>query len=143
MVIRRNWPALLLLLVIVVVYVGYRLYTLPSFATGGDRTIAEAFEQRRSDLWVETEGTVERLLGDDTEGSRHQRFVVRLADGHTVLISHNIDLAPRVPLAERDRLAFRGEYEWNEKGGVVHWTHRDPQGRRQGGWILHHGKRYD
>lgn len=147
---HRNWPALLLLLVFVVLYLGYRLYTLPPsidesavVASGGERTIVEAFEQRRSDLWVEAEGTVERLLADDVEGSRHQRFIVRLADGHTVLVSHNIDLAPRVPLARRDRLAFRGEYEWNDRGGVVHWTHRDPQGRRQGGWILHDGRRYD
>jgi hypothetical protein len=31
---------------------------------------------------------------------------------------------------------------WNEKGGVVHWTHRDPGGRHMAGWLAHNGKTY-
>ncbi|MEM6640155.1 MAG: DUF3465 domain-containing protein [Pseudomonadota bacterium] len=109
-------------------------------ANGGDvnrdaARIVAAFEAQQSDLWVETEGRVERKLRDDNEGSRHQKFIVRLDNGHSVLIAHNIDLAPRVPLEEGDRIRFRGEYEWNDRGGVVHWTHHDPQGRHEGGWI--------
>lgn len=87
-------------------------------------------------------GEVARQLPDDNEGSRHQRFILELASGHSLLVSHNIDLAPRVPLSEGDRLTIRGRYEWNERGGVIHWTHHDPQGRRQGGWIEHQGRRY-
>ena len=108
----------------------------------GDAAIAEAFRDRRSGLMVEAEGTVERLLADDREGSAHQRLIVRLAGGQTVLVSHNIDLAPRVPAAAGDRLGFRGQYEWNDRGGVVHWTHHDPAGRRPGGWLLHDGRTY-
>jgi hypothetical protein len=105
------------------------------FATSGDgeTAIAEAFRQHRSGLMVEAEGTIERLLADDLEGSAHQRLIVRLTGGQTLLVSHNIDLAPRVPAAPGDRIAFRGQYEWNERGGVVHWTHADPQRRREGG----------
>ncbi len=110
--------------------------------SAGEAAIAEAFRERRSEVTVEAEGSVERLLADDREGSRHQRFILRLDDGHTVLVSHNIDLAPRVPLAAGDRVAFRGRYEWNERGGVVHWTHHDPQGRREGGWLRHGGRTY-
>ncbi|MEO1575952.1 MAG: DUF3465 domain-containing protein [Pseudomonadota bacterium] len=119
-------------------------------ATSGDaaaqsdaQRIVAAFENQQSDLWVETVGRVERKLRDDNEGSRHQKFIVRLDNGHSVLIAHNIDLAPRVPLNEGDRVRFRGEYEWNNKGGVVHWTHHDPQGRRDGGWIDHADRRYE
>jgi hypothetical protein len=108
----------------------------------GESTIAKAFRDRRSGLVVEAAGTVERLLADDREGSAHQRLIVRLAGGQTVLVSHNIDLAPRVPAAPGDRLSFRGQYEWNDRGGVVHWTHHDPAGRRPGGWLRHGGRTY-
>jgi hypothetical protein len=109
----------------------------------GDDPITRAFRQRAKALPVTGEGEVIRLLADDLDGSWHQRFIVRLASGHTVLIAHNIDLAPRLDaLDSGDTVAFSGRYEWNEKGGVVHWTHHDPQGRRQGGWIEHRGKRY-
>ena len=115
-------------------------------ATRGDddaARIVAAFEAQESDVWVTTEGQVERTLKDDLEGSRHQRFIVRLDNGHSILIAHNIDLAPRVPLATGDRVRVRGEYEWNNKGGVVHWTHHDPRGRRDGGWIEHADQRYE
>ena len=103
--------------------------------------MVEAYEAQRGDLWVESYGTVDKTLKDDNEGSRHQRFIVRLSNDHTVLISHNIDLAHRVPVSVGDRVVFRGEFEWNHRGGVVHWTHHDPQGG-PGGWIEHHGKRF-
>lgn len=111
--------------------------------TGDDLArLREAFAAGRGDLWVTLEGSVERSLRDDDEGSRHQRFVVRLADDLTLLVAHNIDLAPRVPLEVGDRLRLRGEYEWNPKGGVLHWTHHDPGGR-PGGWIELDGRRYE
>ena len=82
-------------------------------------------------------------LPDDREGSQHQRFIVRLSDGQTLLVAHNIDLAPRVPLDKNDEVRIKGQYEWNEKGGVLHWTHHDPGGRHEEGWIEHQGKRYE
>ena len=110
----------------------------------GDVVLAMAFEQHADDLQVEGHGTVERTLDDDTEGGRHQRFVVRLASGQTLLIAHNIDVAPRVEgLDEGDSVAFRGVYEWNEEGGVIHWTHHDPQGAHAPGWIRHEGRTYE
>ena len=104
--------------------------------------IADAFARGRSDVWVESHGTVTRLLADDREGSRHQRFIVELSNGQTLLFAHNIDLAPRVPVERGDTVAFRGEYEWNDRGGVIHWTHHDPSNRKPGGWIRHRGTSY-
>lgn len=109
----------------------------------GDAVLAEAFRDRRSDLQVEGEGTVIKILPDDNDGSRHQRFILRLDSGQTLLVAHNIDLAPRIAsLEEGDSVAFFGEYEWNAKGGVIHWTHHDPQGRHVSGWLRHDGKTY-
>ncbi|MGN6512608.1 MAG: DUF3465 domain-containing protein [Lysobacteraceae bacterium] len=88
-------------------------------------------------------GTVIRLLADDTRGERHQRILLRLPAGGTLLIAHNIDLAPRVaPLVVGDTLEYHGEYVWNDKGGVVHWTHRDPAGRHDAGWLRHAGQTF-
>lgn len=111
----------------------------PDRATG---QVAEAFQARQSGVPVDAAGRVERLLSDDLEGSRHQRFIVRIDGARTVLVAHNIDLAPRVPLTVGDSVALRGEYEWNAQGGVIHWTHRDPDGRRPGGWIRHGDRLY-
>ncbi len=87
--------------------------------------VIDAFKSRRSDVQVEGAGRVVKILPDDTKGSRHQRFIVSVADNHTVLIAHNIDLAPRIAgLRKGDRVVFNGEYEYNERGGVIHWTVR-------------------
>jgi len=88
-------------------------------------------------------GTVIRVLPDDTEGARHQRFLLRLASGDTLLVAHNIDIAPRVaPLRIGDVVEYHGEYAWNPKGGVVHWTHRDPSGVHESGWLRHGGQTF-
>jgi hypothetical protein len=90
------------------------------------------------------QGTVERILEDDNNGARHQRFVLKMDDGHTVLVAHNVDVAPRLAgLRLGETVSVHGEYEWNERGGVVHWTHHDPQGQRQGGYIERMGRRYE
>jgi len=97
----------------------------------------------RAGSQFEGEGTVVRVLPDDNQGSRHQRFIVRLASGRTVLIAHNIDIAPRVEgLSAGDTVSFSGEFEDNDKGGVVHWTHHDPGGRHVSGWIKYRGRIY-
>ena len=72
---------------------------------------------------------LQKLLPNDNEGSRHQRFILRFPSGHTLLVSHNLDLAPRInAIRTGDVVAFLGMYEWNPQGGLIHWTHRDPDG---------------
>lgn len=108
-----------------------------------DAVLEDAFRHRRSDLHVHGEGVVLRLLSDDNHGSRHQRFLLELSSGQTLLVAHNLDTAPRIPLAVGDRVGFSGEYEWNPQGGVLHWTHRDDRGGHPHGWLEHGGRRYD
>jgi len=106
----------------------------------GDAILAAAFRDRASDLQVEGRGTVLRLLADDTDGDRHQRFIIRLGSGQTLLVAHNIDVAPRVGgLEVGDSVSFRGIYEWSGEGGTIHWTHHDPEGRHAPGWLRHDG----
>ena len=115
-----------------------------SAPAGSHDPIAAAYSGRRSDVQVTGTGRVTRVLGDDSLGDRHQRFILELPSGHTVLIAHNIDLAPRVePLAAGDAVEFHGVYEWNDKGGVVHWTHHDPGGQHEPGWLKHNGRTYE
>ncbi len=112
-------------------------------AEDGAELIARAFAEQRSDVQVTGSGKVHRTLPDDTQGSRHQRFIMKLANGQTVLVAHNIDLAPRIPRLQRgDTVGFSGEYEYNAQGGVIHWTHHDPAGRHANGWLEHKGQRY-
>ncbi|TAK90385.1 MAG: DUF3465 domain-containing protein [Burkholderiaceae bacterium] len=108
-----------------------------------DALIARAVSEHASGIRVNGEGVVTRVFSDDKFGSRHQRFILRLASGQTVLVAHNIDLAPRVAgLKAGDTVAFSGIYEWNARGGVVHWTHRDPRGAHAAGWLKHNGETY-
>ena len=108
--------------------------------TVSDDVLATAYEEQRTDLQVTGTGTVIRILADDSNGGRHQRFILQLDSGQTLLIAHNIDVAPRIPaLAVGDRVEFNGVYEWNDEGGVVHWTHHDPAGGHEAGWLEHDG----
>ena len=108
-----------------------------------DEALATAFEDHRSNVQVHGSGHVTRVLPDDNRGSRHQRFIVRLSSGQTLLVAHNIDLANRITsLAAGDSVEFNGEYEWSAQGGVIHWTHRDPQRNHVDGWIKHDGRTY-
>lgn len=102
-----------------------------------------SFGQGDSNRQVQGDGVVVKVLPDDNEGSRHQKFILQLSSGQKILIAHNIDLAPRISsISPGDTIAFNGEYEWNEKGGVVHWTHHDPNGRHEGGWLKAAGRTY-
>ena len=93
--------------------------------------------------WIEESGLVRRLIPDDNNrGACHQRFVLDLRNGQTVLMAHNIELAERVPVGLGDRIRFRGMYEWNEQGGLIHWTHHDPLGIEDGGFIRYRSKSY-
>ncbi len=108
-----------------------------------DATFAAAFQARTSDLPVLARGTVSRILSDDVSGDRHQRWILTLANRQTLLVAHNIDIAPRIPNLQVGKVCYaQGIYEGNDEGGVVHWTHKDPSGSHPAGWIQYLGSRY-
>ena len=105
--------------------------------------IMQAYQQQRSNIQVQAQGTIKTILPDDNQGSRHQKMILQLENGLTVLIAHNIDLAPKIEgLKKGDKVEFYGEYEYNQKGGVIHWAHHDPQGKHIDGWLKYQGRMY-
>lgn len=105
--------------------------------------LQQAFANGTSNIQVEGKGTVLKLLREDKDGRKHQKFLLQLASGQTILIAHNIDLSSRIEnLNVGDEVEFYGEYEWNNKGGVIHWTHHDPSEQHINGWLKHQGKTY-
>jgi Protein of unknown function (DUF3465) len=119
--------------------------TTPSASNSMDAgAITEAFGAQRNVPQVQGSGVVTKVLKDDTKGLKHQKFLLKVSDSITILIAHNIDLAPRVAdIAEGDVIEFKGEYIYTPKGGTVHWTHKDPRGNHQAGWLKHNGKTYE
>lgn len=119
------------------------ILSLTSSSSAADKVIANAYQAQQSGVQLGGEGVVDRVLPDDDNGSRHQRFILRLASGQTLLIAHNIDIAPRIEaLRSGDRVVFYGQYEWNAEGGVIHWTLHDPDGRHVSGWLKYNGMVY-
>lgn len=116
-------------------------HSLESFNT--EQTLRNYYEQRISGKMIKLSAKVIKLLADDLEAPRHQKFIIKVASDMTILVTHNIDLADRInSLKVGDNIQLYGQYEWNQRGGIVHWTHHDPKGKRQAGWIQHQGKTY-
>ncbi len=135
---KKYGPFLVLLLLLISLWIKQN-----APHTAENSALLTAIESRASGTQVSGSGVVTAILRDDTKGSRHQRFIVSIPTGQTVLIAHNIDLAPRIDsLRMGDEVGFYGEYEWNNKGGVIHWTHKDPKGHHVAGWLKHHSTIY-
>ncbi|EKF9481643.1 DUF3465 domain-containing protein, partial [Vibrio cholerae] len=62
-----------------------------------DAVLQQAYQSQQSDLQVQGFGQVVKVLPDDNDGSRHQKFILKLNSGQTLLVAHNIDLASRIP----------------------------------------------
>ena len=138
---------LIYILVFVVAYAAYERFLIPEVPTTSTQPVSAQSstdsEQWSSGQQVRGSGKLVRILADDNDGSRHQRFILETSSGQTLLVAHNIDLAPRISsLSIGDFVEFFGEYETNPQGGVIHWTHHDPQGRHIAGWLEHRGRRY-
>ena len=132
---------LAIIAVVAIAYAAHNHYAAPSTPADGSSTSIATPHSPTGD--ISGTGTVVRLLPDDNDGDRHQRFIIRLPSGQTLLVAHNIDIAARVsPLREGDTVEYKGEYAWNDKGGVMHWTHHDPAGNHPAGWLKHDGQTF-
>lgn len=153
---QKNNLIIITLIVLVTAYLGFDFKrkqntssdsqtsnTSRAVAVDDQHKIIQAYQQQRSNVQVQAQGVVKAILPDDNEGSRHQKMILKLENGLTVLIAHNIDLAPRIEgLKKGETVEFFGEYEYSQKGGVIHWTHHDPRGKHIDGWLKYQGKMY-
>ncbi len=145
------------LLVVIIIIIGYAYFhnrystsinseqvsVSEQYTGNSDDVIAGAYSNHESGVQVSGQGRVIRLLSDDNDGSRHQRFILQLDSSQTLLVAHNIDISSRIAsIGKGDLIQFNGEYEWNDEGGVIHWTHHDPDGSHAAGWLKHQGQIY-
>lgn len=121
--------------------------TKNSSSNCNNQAIYRAYTQQNPQQKVQVLGCgqIKKILQDDNDGTRHQKFLISI-DGYpqmSVLVAHNIDLAARVAnIQPNTPIRFYGEYIYNEKGGVLHWTHKDPAARHQDGWLDYNGQKF-
>lgn len=114
--------------------------------SANDAAVCDAFQNARSHVEVVADGMVTRVLGvAPGVVSPHEGFLMRLNSGCATIVrvEVNTDLAGTFPVARGDRVTVKGEYEYYPMGGVIHWTHHDPRGRHEGGFIEIGGKTYE
>ncbi len=104
-----------------------------------NKTLEMLYKSKTSGVFVTFKAKVINILSDDNDGSRHQRLILE-HNNMTVLLAHNIDVADRVPVKKNDTITVNGQYEWNDKGGVVHWTHK--KDNNPYGWVMYNNKKY-
>ncbi len=113
-----------------------------STATRSDTEALQAQANRLEKIEITVSAPVEKILQEDNRGLPHQRFLIRLSNGSTILVANDLKYGTFVPLQPGDFVTIRGEYIWNRRGGVLHWTHKSDEPKHQGGWIELNGKRY-
>ena len=140
--IKQTGVIILIILLFSIIYTLEKDQNTPKTDIGSAQ-IERAYLKQQSNVQVQGSGMIIKILRDDLHGTKHQKFIVRITKELTVLIAHNIDLAPRVEtLAEVEIIEFYGEYEWNKKGGVIHWTHHAPGNNHPDGWLKYKDRLY-
>lgn len=120
------------------VFAAMQIQSVSFAAVVDDSQLVRAIQYRTRVNFLEANNlVVTRLLPDDNQGLKHQKFMVQTSNGQSVMIVYNTDLCPKVPARVGDKVSVGGEYIYNRQGGLVHWTHYDPSRRRPSGYIGH------
>ncbi|HEV3092724.1 MAG TPA: DUF3465 domain-containing protein [Candidatus Cybelea sp.] len=110
-----------------------------------DRAVCGAFSAARSGVEVVAGGSITRIFGvRPGRTSPHEGFLMHLDSGCdlVVRVEVNTDFTGDIPLRAGENVAVKGEYEYYPRGGVIHWTHRDPRGRHENGYVQAGGQMY-
>ena len=96
------------------------------------------------------DASVVRVLGDRAGRSGvHEGFVINACPRLTsctrewtyLKVEDNVDITGPIPLQRGDAVSLLGQLECDDN--VIHWTHHDPRGRHQSGYIKVNGKLYE
>lgn len=124
---------------------------LAGCALGGIRVdnagALDEISQGRTGSEVTVEGAVTQVLttSSGTQGA-HERFVVAVKAGSAeqdILVADNITVGRAAPVRRGDDVIVRGELAIDPTGPVIHWTHHDPRGRHESGFVRLNGQLYD
>ena len=118
-----------------------------SGGAAGNAAVYAAWAQQRSGVEVTASGSVAKVLGTRRGPSGyHTGFLLHLrgAEGRglTVRVEDNVDLTGPLPIRAGDDAEVRGEYIYDPRGGLIHYTHRDPRGRHAGGYVRLNNRMY-
>jgi hypothetical protein len=113
----------------------------------GNVAVYDAWRAQRSHVEVTADGSVARVLGlRQGPTGLHEGFLLHLrgAEGHglTVRVEDNVDITGRIPLVSGDDVEVRGEYIYDPRGGLIHYTHHDPRGHHSSGYVRVNGRVY-
>ena len=121
------------------------LVSMSAFAddSSGQQAIISAQDSGQGLSFVEVKNVqVIKILPDDTTGSQHQKWIVSLANGRSLLCVYNMDITSRIPIKVGDVVSMGGQYIYTRAGGLIHWLHADPRGERPNGYVDLNGTRY-
>jgi hypothetical protein len=110
-----------------------------------DGAVCSAYNAERSGVEVVAGGAVSKVFGVRAgRESPHEGFLIRLTSGCSLIVrvETNTDFTGDIPLHPGDRVVVKGEYEYYPRGGVIHWTHRDPRGHHANGYVDVRGTMY-
>jgi hypothetical protein len=141
---KQTWIIAVIAIALALVALALVWQSRPGYEVrSGFAAVQDAHLYRQTGFIAEVEGIVARILMDDREDRRNQKFTIRLTNGQMLLVIHDQEVAGRVPVSVGDTVLVRGEYVWTETGGTLRHTQRDYSTRRLHGWIDHRGERYD
>ena len=115
--------------------------------TASNAAVYDAWRAQRSRVEVTANGSVARVLGDRSGPSgMHEGFLLHLTGsegrGLTVRVEDNTDITGPIPMRSGDEVQVRGEYIYDPRGGIIHYTHHDPRGRHPSGYVRVNGRVY-
>ncbi|HEY7981810.1 MAG TPA: DUF3465 domain-containing protein [Candidatus Eremiobacteraceae bacterium] len=124
---------------------------LASCSLGGvnpdNASALDAIAHGQSGTEVTVEGPVVRVLSTHSGAQGvHEQFIVAVRANNTeqdVLVADNISIGRAAPVHQGDDVTVRGELAIDPGGPVIHWTHNDPRGRHQSGFVRLGGVLYD